>query len=124
VVTLLTLAIGIGGNAAIFGAVNAVLLRPMGFPAPEQLVQVFKTSVKQPDRAGGTTSPPDFSTGGATRPRSPNWRPSQKTPISSRASAMPSNCLALRSQAVSSTYWAHPRCSAERSRPRRPGRWP
>ena len=53
----MTLAIGIGGNAAIFGAVNAVLLRPMGFPAPEQLVQVFKTSIKQPDRAGGTHLP-------------------------------------------------------------------
>ena len=59
-VTVLTLAIGIGGNAAIFGAVNAVLLRPLPYPDADRIVQVFKTSVKQPDRIGGTTSPPDF----------------------------------------------------------------
>lgn len=59
-VTVLTLAIGIGGTTAIFGAVNAVLLRPLPFPAPDQLVRVFKTSVKQPDRVGGTVSPPDY----------------------------------------------------------------
>jgi predicted permease len=59
-VTALTLAIGIGGNAAIFGAVNAVLLRPLPYPDPDRIVQLFKTTVKQPDRVGGTTSPPDF----------------------------------------------------------------
>ncbi|MGE3489543.1 MAG: ABC transporter permease [Vicinamibacterales bacterium] len=59
-VTLLTLALGIGGTAAIFGAVNAVLLRPLPYPDSERLVQVFKTTVKQPDRVGGTVSPPDF----------------------------------------------------------------
>lgn len=59
-VTLMTLAIGIGGTAAIFGAVNAVLLRPLPYPDAERLVQVFKTSVTQPDRVGGTVSPPDF----------------------------------------------------------------
>ena len=53
-VTVLTLAIGIGGKTAIFGAVNAVLLRPLPYPEPDALVRVYKTSVKQPDRVGGT----------------------------------------------------------------------
>jgi putative ABC transport system permease protein len=59
-VTVLTLAVGIGGNAAIFGAVNAVLLRPLPYPDADSIVRVFKTSIKQPDGVGGTASPPDF----------------------------------------------------------------
>jgi predicted permease len=59
-VTVSTLAIGIGGTTAIFGAVNAVLLRPLPYPDPDALVQVFKTQLKTPDRIGGAVSPPDF----------------------------------------------------------------
>src|SRR5580698_7886386 len=39
-VTVLTLALGIGVNAAMFAVIDAVLLRPFPFPKPEQIVQM------------------------------------------------------------------------------------
>lgn len=65
-VAALTLAVGIGANAAVFSAVYAVLLRPLPFPGAERIVVVATVT----SRGGGNdSSPSDFF----------DWRASQST---------------------------------------------
>jgi predicted permease len=43
-ITLLTLAIGVGANTVIFSVIEGVLLKPLPYPHPEQLIGVWHTA--------------------------------------------------------------------------------
>jgi putative ABC transport system permease protein len=49
-IVIITLAIGIGGCAAVFSLVNALVLQPLPYPEPERLVMVWECDAKNPSR--------------------------------------------------------------------------
>src|ERR1700693_5023809 len=57
-VAILTLALGIGANTAIFSFVNTWILHPMPFAHPEQMVVLFETDKKTEN--GGPGAPADW----------------------------------------------------------------
>jgi predicted permease len=58
-VAVLTLALGIGANSAIFSVIDALVIRPLPFPDSKQLVIVWQTDQNR-DIKRGTTSPPEY----------------------------------------------------------------
>jgi putative ABC transport system permease protein len=59
IVAVLTLAIGIGANAAIFSVVNSVLLRPLPFPESQRIVWIWETDENR-NVHRGTASQAEF----------------------------------------------------------------
>ena len=47
-IAILTLALGIGVNTAIFSLVNAMLFQPPAYHRPNEIVQLFSQSTKDP----------------------------------------------------------------------------
>jgi len=58
-VAVITLALGIGGNTAMFSIVHSVLLKPLPFPNSERLISVNETDSRRPGLPD-TFSYPDF----------------------------------------------------------------
>ena len=56
---IITLALGTGVNAAIFSLIHAVVLKPLPYPHPEQLIQIWTTEIWKPEDSETRHSDPN-----------------------------------------------------------------
>jgi len=56
---VVTVALGLGANATIFGVINAVLLEPLPYSQPDRLVRLWETNLKQ-NQSESPVSVPNF----------------------------------------------------------------
>ena len=60
IVAVITLALGIGANSAIFSVIDAVLLRSIPFPNPDRLAMIWATAPQRPGEEKEVHSYPDY----------------------------------------------------------------
>jgi putative ABC transport system permease protein len=58
-VAIITLALGIGANTAIFSVIDTVLLKPLPYPEPDRIVTLWERDPARDMRQGPVT-PPNF----------------------------------------------------------------
>src|SRR5215831_18927816 len=56
-IAVITLALGIGANTAIFSVIDALMLRPLPFREPDKLFQVWESNVKLGQNEGSASYP-------------------------------------------------------------------
>src|SRR5262245_36694021 len=56
-IAVITLALGIGANTAIFSVIDTLMLRPLPFREPDKLLQVWETDVKRGDNEKDASYP-------------------------------------------------------------------
>jgi putative ABC transport system permease protein len=60
IVAVITLALGIGANSAIFSVIDTVLLRSLPFPNPDRLTMIWATAPQHPGEDRQVHSYPDY----------------------------------------------------------------
>ena len=78
-----TLALGIGANSAIFALVDATLLRPLPYAAPERLVTIWETSAATPRGFASPLNMTDWETRGRTFEKIAGYTPSMGSMVMS-----------------------------------------